>query len=130
MISHIFIGVNDFGLGFAFYSSLMEALHNEPFIIEKDRHWAVWRDTDRLRPLFMIGRPENGARATAGNGQMTAFLAPDRATVDAAHAAALKHGGQDEGAPGLRPHYHENYYGAYFRDPEGNKLCAVCHRAE
>jgi len=42
-------------------------------------------------------------------------------------AAALDNGGSDEGAPGLRPHYHPNYYGAYVRDPEGNKLQAVCH---
>jgi hypothetical protein len=50
--------------------------------------------------------------------------------VDKAHAFAMKEGGRDEGAPGVRAHYHPNYYGAYFRDPEGNKLCVVCHQAE
>jgi len=59
-----------------------------------------------------------------------AFLAADRAMVDAFHAVALAHGGTDEGVPGLRPQYHPNYYGAYVRDPDGNKLQAVCHRAE
>jgi catechol 2,3-dioxygenase-like lactoylglutathione lyase family enzyme len=49
--------------------------------------------------------------------------------VDAFYAAALAAGASDEGAPGLRPHYHPNYYGAYVRDPDGNKLCAVCHGA-
>ena len=51
---------------------------------------------------------------------MTAFLAPDRPTVDRVHEAAIAAGGASEGAPGLRPHYHPDYYGAYFRDPEGN----------
>jgi predicted lactoylglutathione lyase len=58
---------------------------------------------------------------------MVALLAPTRAAVDAAHAAALAHGGECAGPPGLRPEYHANYYGAYFRDPDGNKLCACCH---
>jgi lactoylglutathione lyase len=60
---------------------------------------------------------------------MVAFLASDRAQVDAAYRTALAHGGIDEGAPGLRPEYHANYYGAYFRDTEGNKLCVACHSA-
>ena len=58
---------------------------------------------------------------------MAAFLATDRPTVERVHALALQLGGTDEGAPGLRPHYHANYYGAYFRDPDGNKLCVCCH---
>lgn len=48
--------------------------------------------------------------------------------MDAFHAAALSNGGTDEGAPGLRAYYHPNYYGAYVRDPDGNKLQAVCHK--
>ena len=59
---------------------------------------------------------------------MTAFLANDREAVDAAYAVALANGGTSEGPPGLRPEYHQNYYGAYFRDPDGNKLCVVCHQ--
>jgi lactoylglutathione lyase len=58
---------------------------------------------------------------------MTAFLAASRALVDRAHETALAHGGTSEGPPGLRPEYHANYYGAYFRDPDGNKLCVACH---
>jgi predicted lactoylglutathione lyase len=50
--------------------------------------------------------------------------------VDRCHALALELGGRDEGAPALRPQYHASYYGAYFRDPDGNKLCVVCHAAE
>jgi catechol 2,3-dioxygenase-like lactoylglutathione lyase family enzyme len=57
-----------------------------------------------------------------------AFAAPDRATVDAFHAAALAAGGRDNGAPGLRPRYHADYYGAYVFDPDGHNVEAVCHR--
>jgi catechol 2,3-dioxygenase-like lactoylglutathione lyase family enzyme len=56
-----------------------------------------------------------------------AFTVPDRATVDAFYKAALSAGGKDNGAPGLRPHYHANYYGAFVRDPDGYNIEAVCH---
>lgn len=56
-----------------------------------------------------------------------AIAAKDRATVDAFHRAALAAGGRDNGAPGLRPHYHANYYGAFVRDPDGHNIEAVCH---
>lgn len=58
---------------------------------------------------------------------MIAFLAKDRATVERAYSVALANGAASEGAPGLRPEYHAHYYGAYFRDTEGNKLCVACH---
>ncbi|HEX5377754.1 MAG TPA: VOC family protein, partial [Phenylobacterium sp.] len=67
--------------------------------------------------------PFDGQQARAGNGIMIGFLAPDRAAVDAAHAAALANGGTDEGAPGPRPADSTSFYGAYVRDPTGNKLC-------
>ena len=55
------------------------------------------------------------------------FRAPDRAAVDAFHAAALTSGGRDDGAPGLRPQYHADYYGAFVLDPDGHRIEAVCH---
>jgi catechol 2,3-dioxygenase-like lactoylglutathione lyase family enzyme len=58
-----------------------------------------------------------------------AFTARSRAEVDAFHAAALAAGGKDNGAPGLRPHYHPNYYGAFAIDPDGHNIEAVCHSA-
>jgi catechol 2,3-dioxygenase-like lactoylglutathione lyase family enzyme len=58
-----------------------------------------------------------------------AFTARNRAEVDAFHAAALAAGGRDNGPPGLRPHYHPNYYGAFAIDPDGHNIEAVCHRA-
>jgi predicted lactoylglutathione lyase len=59
-----------------------------------------------------------------------AFLAKNREVVDQFHAAAVKAGGKDNGAPGLRPHYHQHYYGAFVLDPDGNNIEAVCHSAE
>jgi lactoylglutathione lyase len=60
---------------------------------------------------------------------MVAFMAESREAVRRTHQAALAHGGRCEGPPGPRPEYHANYYGAYFRDPDGNKLCVACHEA-
>jgi len=127
MFSHIYIGINDFGQAFAFYAAVLAPLPTRLRFKDEARPWAAWQPAEGGRPLFIIGHPYDGQPALAGNGQMTALMAPSRAAVDAAHAAALAHGGSCEGAPGLRPHYHANYYGAYFRDPEGNKLCVVHH---
>jgi catechol 2,3-dioxygenase-like lactoylglutathione lyase family enzyme len=127
MISHVFIGITDFERALAFYSPLMAELGLVRKFADPDKHWAGWMAPDKPRPLFVIGRPFDGAPHDAGNGQMTALLAASRAQVDQAHAAALAHGARCEGAPGLRPHYHPNFYGAYLRDPDGNKLCVCCH---
>ena len=90
---------------------------------EVEKPWAGWMVPGVARPLFLIGHPFDGMPAQSGNGQMTALLASTRAAVDRTYQAALAHGGMCEGEPGLRPHYHAQYYGAYFRDPDGNKLC-------
>ena len=127
MISHVYIGVNDFEQAFTFYSPIMQALGFALKFREPAYPWAGWVEPGVPRPLFLVGRPWDGNPAQHGNGQMVALLAPSRAAVDAAYAAALAHGGSDDGAPGVRAHYHPNYYGAYFRDPEGNKLCVCCH---
>ena len=85
-----------------------------------------WLDPDtvqsRLEQLSGTEQP-----ATPGNGQMIALLAPSREIVNRCHALAMVHGGSCEGPPGLRPHYHPDYFGAYMRDPDGNKLCVCCH---
>lgn len=132
MFSHVFLGIGPaadaFDRALAFYDPLMAVLGIAPRFRDASRPWAGWQSaTDGGRPLFLIGRPHDAAAHAPGNGQMVAFLAATRAQVDRAHAAALAHGGRCEGAPGLRPEYHANYYGAYFRDPDGNKLCVACH---
>lgn len=130
MLSHVYLGTNDFVPAFRFYAALFEELGQTLRIHDPGKPWAIWQPQAGGRPLFIVGAPFDGARASAGNGQMVALLAPSRATVDRCHALALSLGGACEGPPGLRPHYHANYYGTYFRDPDGNKLCICCHQAE
>jgi catechol 2,3-dioxygenase-like lactoylglutathione lyase family enzyme len=127
VISHVFIGISDFGRALHFYTAVMDELSLRLKFSDPDRQWAGWMPPEQARPLFVIARPFNEEAATVGNGQMIALLAPTRLAVDRAHAAALVNGGRCEGAPGLRPHYHPNYYGAYFRDADGNKICVCCH---
>ena len=127
MFSHIFVGVSDFDRALAFYNPLMTALGIEARFCERERPWAGWQSSPGPRPLFLIGAPYDEQPHQSGNGQMVAFLAESRALVDEAYAVALANGGASEGAPGIRPEYHDHYYGAYFRDPDGNKLCVACH---
>jgi catechol 2,3-dioxygenase-like lactoylglutathione lyase family enzyme len=129
LISHIYLGVADFERSFAFYSPLMAELGLQCKFSDPVKAWAGWVAPDAPRPLFLIGKPFDGAAAAPGNGQMVALLAPTRAAVERVHAIALAQGGQCEGAPGLRPQYHPDYYGAYFRDLDGNKICICCHQA-
>lgn len=130
MFSHIFVGVSDFERAIAFYNPLMDTLGIRPRFCDRDRPWAGWQSEPGPRPLFIIGAPFDRQPHAHGNGQMIAFLAENRMIVDRAHEVALANGGVSEGPPGLRPEYHQNYYGAYFRDPDGNKLCVACHTAE
>ena len=130
MISHVHVGIDDFDRTIAFYETVLPVLGLVARFKDPVKGWAGWQKPGVARPLFLVGRPFDGRPAVPGNGQMIALLAEDRATVDRAHAAAVAAGGRDEGAPGLRPHYHPDYYGAYVRDPEGNKLCICCHKPE
>lgn len=130
MISHVFVGVQDFERALAFYRALFRVLGIAERFCEPARPWAGWQSSPGPRPLFLIGRPYDGQPHAPGNGQMVALTAASRRVVDEAHASALAHGGRCEGPPGLRPEYHRDYYGAYVRDPEGNKLCVVCHAPE
>jgi catechol 2,3-dioxygenase-like lactoylglutathione lyase family enzyme len=130
MLSHVHLGTNDFASAFRFYAVLLEELGLRLRVHDPGKPWAIWQPQEGGRPLFIVGAPFDGAPASAGNGQMVALAAQSRATVDRCHTLALSLGGVCDGAPGLRPHYHANYYGAYFRDPDGNKLCVCCHQAE
>ena len=127
MLSHVFLGTNQFERALSFYRPVMALLGLHERFCDPTRPWAGWEVAPGVRPLFVIGRPYNGEAAAPGNGHMVALQAPSRAVVDDVHTRALQLGGTDEGAPGLRPEYHAHYYGAYFRDPDGNKLWVVCH---
>lgn len=126
MFSHVTIGARDLAALIAFYDKVLAPLGISRVMIDEKAGYAGWR-REKDGPAFYVTRPYDGQPASSGNGTMTAFAASDRAAVDAAHEAGLVAGGSDEGAPGLRPHYAPDYYGAYLRDPEGNKLHVV-HR--
>jgi len=130
LFSHTTLGTNDVAKARVFYDAVLATLGYSRLADYGDAGFAygVKGRNDR-RPLFWVVPPFNRERASFGNGTHIALLAPSRAAVDAFHAAALAQGGSDEGAPGLRPDYHPNYYGAYVRDLDGNKLQAVCHDA-
>jgi catechol 2,3-dioxygenase-like lactoylglutathione lyase family enzyme len=127
MISHVFIGTNDFECAFRFYSVLAEALDLRLKFCDTQKPWAAWHADGAARPLLVVGTAFNGEPAMPGNGQMIALLAATREAVDDSYLAALDNGGRCEGPPGIRPQYHPDYYGAYFRDPDGNKICVCCH---
>jgi catechol 2,3-dioxygenase-like lactoylglutathione lyase family enzyme len=127
MISHVFVGVTDFERAMKFYAAVLESLHLKLKFCDRDASWAGWMAADAPRPLFLIGKPYDGQPAQCGNGHMIALLAAERGVVDRTHAVALANGGVCEGPPGLRPQYHADYYGAYFRDPDGNKMAVCCH---
>ncbi|UVO55707.1 VOC family protein [Sphingomonas sp. SUN039] len=126
MFSHITLGTNDWAQARPFWIAVMEVL-GHPALFEREGGIAFG---EAAGPKTFVGPAFDGEPASVGNGTHIAYLVPDRATVDRFHAAAVAHGGADDGAPGLRPHYHPHYYGAYVRDPDGNKLQAVCHRRE
>ncbi len=127
MFSHVTVGTNDFDRATAFYDALLPPLGLGSIERDADHGYAGYARGPGQPPQFWIMRPIDGKPATVGNGVTVAFEAATRADVDAFHATALAAGGTDEGAPGLRPWYHPDYYGAYVRDRDGNKLCIACH---
>jgi len=123
IIDHVGLAVSDFGRAMAFYTAALGTLGIKPltqFDVDGQSHAGFGIDA----PSFWIGtgRQHRGVAHVA-------FAAASRSEVEAFHAAALANGGRDNGKPGLRPHYHANYYGAFVFDPDGNNIEAVCHGA-
>lgn len=127
MFSHITVGVGDLARASRFYDAVLEplGLRQRPVTPDGGPPSLCWARPDAPLPRFYAYSPFNGLSATAGNGSMVAFLAPHEEAVVAAHSAGLAGGGTNEGAPGPRPHYGEGYFGAYLRDPDGNKIHIV-----
>ena len=119
MLDHVTFGVGDIKRSQAFYDQALRALGIERLYVEGD--CAGYGANDKA--FFWIG-----LKGAAQTGAHVAFATPDRETVDRFYQAALAARGKDNGAPGLRPHYHENYYGAFVLDPDGHNIEAVCHR--
>ena len=128
--SHVTVGTSSMNRALRFYDAALAPLGLVRKRTAKIALAYAPEDFSGLNEPFWVVRPLDGQSASAGNGVTVAFDAPTRAAVDAFHAAALAAGATDEGPPGLRTHYHPNYYGAYVRDPDGNKIQAVCHRKD
>ncbi|MBV9235961.1 MAG: VOC family protein [Xanthobacteraceae bacterium] len=126
MIDHIGFPVSDYERAKAFYAAALAPL-GYTLIME------IGADkTESASPAAGFGASGKPDFWIGGEGGINrplhvAIVAKDRATVDAFHAAALAAGGRDNGSPGLRPHYHPHYYGAFVLDPDGHNIEAVCH---
>lgn len=131
MFSHITLGVSDLKRAGAFYDALLVPLGYTQRLVVSDGGPAslCWHQPGVLLPRFYAYLPYDGRPCSAGNGTMVAFLALSPEAVDQGYAGAIAAGGADDGAPGLRPQYSPGYYGAYLRDPDGNKVHLV-HRAD
>jgi catechol 2,3-dioxygenase-like lactoylglutathione lyase family enzyme len=127
MIDHTGISVSNFVAAKAFYDAALAPLGASmimtvPLEFTSGVHVGGY---GRERPTFWLHEGEKQLPPVH-----MAFTANSRAEVDAFYAAAMAAGGMDNGGPGIRPHYHAHYYGAFVRDPDGNNIEAVCHRPE
>jgi catechol 2,3-dioxygenase-like lactoylglutathione lyase family enzyme len=127
VFSHITVGAADIERAARFYDPVLAKLDLVRVKTFKIAIAYAPQGFAGIEPPFWILRPHDRKPSHPGNGNMVAFNARTRAEVDAFYGAALAAGGSDEGAPALRPRYHPNFYGAYVRDLDGNKLCVVCH---
>jgi len=127
MIDHTGISVADFDKAKTFYDAAFAPLGAKLMMMVPPEHTGGRKvgGYGRQKPDFWLH--EN---AETGPGRHYAFTANSRAEVDAFYKAAIKAGGKDNGAPGIRAHYHPDYYGAFVIDPDGNNVEAVCHRPE
>lgn len=128
MIDHTGIPVADFDKAKGFYDRAMAPLGATLLYMVPPEYTDGKKvgGYGRERPVFWLretGKPVEGGRHYA-------FTASSRADVDAFHAAAIAAGGRDNGKPGIRAHYHPDYYGAFVFDPDGNNIEAVCHKPE
>lgn len=119
MIGYALVGTNDFDRAVAFYDRLLDVIGAKRMM--EFPSITLW-GTDWSQPTLGVAKPYDGQAATVGNGSMVALVVGSRDKVDAVHAKALELGGKDEGAPAIRGDDPNGFYGAYFRDLDGNKL--------
>lgn len=130
-IDHVSVGVSNMTRAKAFYDAALAPLGMAPVMpVEIGGNLVGVGYGKPGKPSFWIQFPINGQAASMGNGVHIAFRAENRAAVDAFYLAAMEHGGIEDGRPGLRSEYHPDYYGAFVRDPDGNKIEACAHQHE
>ena len=131
MIDHMSIPVSDFARSRAFYVAALKPLDYE-IVMEFSREQIPELPSAHVAGLGAGGKPDFWLGHAAGGVAVSihvAFVASSREVVDAFYKAAIAAGGRDNGAPGIRAHYHPNYYGAFVLDPDGHNIEAVCHTA-
>ena len=132
MFPYVCLGTNDLVRAGHFYDAALGALGHSRCDVSDEPSWEGWlgwgiyEHGGAVQTAFWVCLPFDGRPATVGNGTMIAFHATSWSEVDQFYAAALAHGGYSEGDPGLRRRYNPDFYAAYVRDPDGNKLAAVC----
>ncbi|MBM3645189.1 MAG: VOC family protein [Alphaproteobacteria bacterium] len=124
-LNYIMVGSNDIARSRKFYDAVFAHL-KAPVVFRVENAAICYAMPDGGR--VWISRPYNREPAVPGNGSMPGFLCASEAAVNAAHAAGLKNGGTSEGDPGPRPLYGPEFYGAYLRDPDGNKMSVFFNR--
>ncbi len=125
MLGYVTIGALDEAKSKTFYDAVFGAMACDQKF--SDGGWTGYgaKGQDN-HDVYIVGKTADGNPARAGNGIMISFKAKTKGEVEAAHKAALTHGGTDEGAPGPRPADSTTFFGAYMRDPTGNKICVYC----
>lgn len=116
MLGYVTIGANDLEKSTGFYDAVLAELGGKR--VFNNERIQFYRGANG--GMVAVCKPYDGEKATVGNGMMVALAAPSRELVDKAYAKAISVGAKDEGAPGVRT---GNFYGGYFRDPDGNKIC-------
>jgi catechol 2,3-dioxygenase-like lactoylglutathione lyase family enzyme len=119
MLDHVTIGVSDIERSKEFYDRALRLLGIQRLYSDGETFAGYGANRKAFFWIGLRNKPQTGAHI--------AFTSQNRATVDAFYAEALAAGGKDNGRPGLRPHYHANYYGAFIFDPDGHNIEAVCH---
>jgi len=132
MLTYVCLGTNDLKRAVRFYDATLSALGLSRCDTSDESEWEGWvgwgtyEEHGQKEIALWLCQPFDGQPATVGNGTMVALQASTWKQVQAFHAAALSNGGKSEGEPNLRPQYSADFYAAYVRDPDGNKLAAVC----
>jgi catechol 2,3-dioxygenase-like lactoylglutathione lyase family enzyme len=132
MLTYVYFGTNDLERAVRFYDATLSTLDMVRCVTNDaqwDRvaaGWGIYENDGAHELAFWIGTPFDAQPASAGNGSMVAFSAKSWRAVAAFHRTALASGGRCDGPPALRPQYGADFFAAYVRDPDGNKIAAVC----